>query len=686
VSLVIAVPPDSPVPHIPPAAPPTTTAAPATLAAVLAQLTEGVIVTDVAGRITFVNDAAARLHGVARLDVPPERYTETYHLLTEDGRPYPPTELPLARAVLRGESVLEARWRIRRPDGSEVLAVGSARPLIGDDGAQVGAVLTVRDDTARAKAQAALDVERRRLARVLEQAPVAVAVVRGRNVADLVYELVNPRYDEIVSRGRAPLGRRVLDVLPELEDAHIQVLQRVLDTREPFVATEYPVPLDRDGDGVVEDHFFSFVYHPLVEPDGTVGGLVAVGTEVTESVVARRHAEALADRLRESEARVRAQARQLETLAENATLALFVMDEHQRCTYMNPAAERLTGFTLGELQGKALHYYVHHTRPDGTPYPLEECPIDQAFPQNMREQGEETFVHKDGSFYQVAFTASPIRQEGRTVGTIIEVRDIRGEKARERERERLLAAEREARAEAETANRAKSEFLAVMSHELRTPLNAIGGYAELLEMELRGPVTPAQREDLDRIQRSQKHLLGLINEVLNYARLETGMLTYDLRPTALADVVATAVPLVEPQRRARGVTLDVALPDGDGARPPLALADRDKLQQILLNLLSNALKFTPEGGRVTLELVPVRDGARHGTVRVVDTGVGIPDDKLEAIFEPFVQVGRSLSSPREGTGLGLAISRDLARGMGGDLTVESTLGQGSTFTLTLPLA
>jgi PAS domain S-box-containing protein len=132
--------------------------------------------------------------------------------------------------------------------------------------------------------------------------------------------------------------------------------------------------------------------------------------------------------------------RQLQTLAENATLALFIMDEQQRCTYMNPAAERLTGYRLSELQGKALHYYVHHTRPDGTPYPLEECPIDQALPQNMREQGEEVFVHRDGHFYPVAFTASPIRDGGRTVGTIIEVRDITEEK---REREEAAARDRE---------------------------------------------------------------------------------------------------------------------------------------------------------------------------------------------------------------------------------------------------
>jgi signal transduction histidine kinase len=225
----------------------------------------------------------------------------------------------------------------------------------------------------------------------------------------------------------------------------------------------------------------------------------------------------------------------------------------------------------------------------------------------------------------------------------------------------------------------KGEFLAVMSHELRTPLNAIAGYAELMAMGIRGPVTDAQREDLERIQRSQRHLLLLINEVLNYARLESGAVTYDLKPTQVADVIAATVPLVEPQRKARGLELRLDLP-ADG-KVPAARADADKLQQILLNLLSNAVKFTPEGGCVTVKLRARRDG--RVAVRVCDTGVGIPADRLDAIFEPFVQVGRALNNPGEGTGLGLAISRDLARGMGGELTAQSELGSGSTFTLVL---
>jgi signal transduction histidine kinase len=232
------------------------------------------------------------------------------------------------------------------------------------------------------------------------------------------------------------------------------------------------------------------------------------------------------------------------------------------------------------------------------------------------------------------------------------------------------------RDEAQAANRAKSDFLAVMSHELRTPLNAISGYVQLLEMNIHGPLTDAQREALSRIGRSQLHLLRLVNDVLNLARIEAGRGEYASEDVAVDDVIAAVLPMIEPQAGGREQILDAGAPTG-----LVVKADRDRVEQILLNLLSNAVKFTPAGGRITVSAAAASNSV---VMRVADNGIGMPAEKLPTIFDPFVQVDASRTRPAEGTGLGLAISRDLARAMGGDLTVESEVGAGSTFTLVLP--
>ncbi len=251
-----------------------------------------------------------------------------------------------------------------------------------------------------------------------------------------------------------------------------------------------------------------------------------------------------------------------------------------------------------------------------------------------------------------------------------------------------------ARKDAEHANQVKTSFLTSMSHELRTPLNAILGYTELVAIGLRGPVTADQLDALGRIQTASKHLLGLINNVLNFAKLKSQEVRFVNVDGPVSEVLDGAASMVETQASAKGVAFVRTR-----CLPTLDLhGDPDKVLQILLNLLSNAIKFTDAGGSITLAAVPsdrrrrVRDAtsiSRSGSAAAVDltvrdTGRGIAAEHIKTLFEPFVQVGRRLTGTDEGTGLGLAISRDLARAMGGDITVVSTLGVGSTFTLTMP--
>ena len=233
------------------------------------------------------------------------------------------------------------------------------------------------------------------------------------------------------------------------------------------------------------------------------------------------------------------------------------------------------------------------------------------------------------------------------------------------------------RAAAEQANVAKAQFLAAMSHELRTPLNAIAGYVDLLELGVRGQLNRAQLEDLVRIRRNQRHLLGLINNILNFAKVEAGHLDYHIEEVTVDALLREVGPLIQPQREAKRLSYRF-----EGPTESLAVrADAEKVQQIVLNLLSNAVKCTPAGGEI---VVHAERQGENVSIHVRDTGCGIPPEKLEAIFEPFVQVDQRLTREGQGTGLGLAISRELSRAMRGDLTVVSRVGVGTQFTLTLP--
>jgi signal transduction histidine kinase len=283
-------------------------------------------------------------------------------------------------------------------------------------------------------------------------------------------------------------------------------------------------------------------------------------------------------------------------------------------------------------------------------------------------------VRKDGSSFWASVVLTTIRGAGGSLLGFAKVtRDLTERRAAQ---ERTIADARRIAA-AEASSRTKSEFLTAMSHELRTPINATMGYAELIELEIGGKVSEQHREYLARIRDSQEHLLQIINALLNFSRIAAGQLHYDLTAVPVLEVVGAVLAMVEPQAMKKGVTLDY----GPCPNDVIGIVDRGKAEQIVLNLLSNAVKFTPAGGHIALNC-----GARQDRVVVTvrDSGPGIPLEHQTSIFEPFVQLGRSLTSGHEGTGLGLAISRDLARAMGGDLTVESAAGHGATFTFALP--
>jgi PAS domain S-box-containing protein len=403
------------------------------------------------------------------------------------------------------------------------------------------------------------------------------------------------------------------------------------------------------------------------------------------------HREGLEKHLRQTVAALQERETELRDVLENAAEGIHLVGPDGIIQWANNSELDMLGYRPEEYIGRHIaEFHADRGVIDDLLARLSSGDAVHAYPARLS--------HKDGSIRHVLINSNVRFEDGKFLNTRCFTRDISAlheaslerEDAVERERVARSAAERamaeaeratadaeRARAVAEQANRAKSDFLAVMSHELRTPLNAIGGYAELMELGIQGPITPPQREALERIQRSQRLLLGLVNQVLNYARVESGNVRYTLTDVSLDDALRAAEGSISPQIRAKSIRYSYAGCDTNR----VVRADVEKLQQIVLNLLTNALKFTNAGGAIEVSTEQLEGAV---AVHVTDTGIGIAADKFEAIFDPFVQVDANYTRTRDGVGLGLAISRDLARGMGGELKIARSLeGAGSTFTLTL---
>ncbi|MBY0274078.1 PAS domain S-box protein [Candidatus Binatia bacterium] len=539
----------------------------------------------------------------------------------------------------------EVEYRIIRPDGGVRWIRHRGFPT-----RVPGQMVGISTDVTRLhEAETRLRTSEERFRGIYEHTPTAIVITdaSGR------FAECNPAYCALLGYGEEELREvPLVDLLhpADRENNRHQIARLRRGEIAHFeIENRY---VRKDGTPVWVHKFVSVIR----DASGAIAHLVALVTDMTERRRAQEEIVAQTDLLR--------------TITDNATTAIFMMDPAGRLTFMNPAAEAMTGLARDEVRGRVLHELVHHTRPDGSSYPMAECPIDRARPQGVDVRDhEDVFVRKDGTLFPVLVNARPVFGDDPSLGTVIEVRDISRQKELEAEHVRMMA-------ELQDASRRKDEFLAMLAHELRNPLAPIRNAAHVLRMV--SPGEPRIERAREIIDRQVVHMTRLIDDLLDVSRITRSKIELQKERLLLREVVENAVEASRPVLEAALHTIAV------NAGPDVWIeGDRARLVQVLTNLLTNAAKFTPRGGHVAL-LVTRRDGAVAISVR--DTGVGIPRDAQQRIFDLFQQENVSLERTHGGLGIGLTLVKRLVEMHGGTVAVASEgAGKGAEFTIVLPV-
>lgn len=348
---------------------------------------------------------------------------------------------------------------------------------------------------------------------------------------------------------------------------------------------------------------------------------------------------------------------------------VYLLDEKGNLAFMNPEAEHLLGFSESELLGKNMHDAIHHTKPDGSPFPAAECPANRTVTSGrIYRVNEDFFFRKDGTRFPVSFVATPILQDNKVAGSVSVFHDITRQKEAERE---LL----ESKNAAEEATKLKDKFISLVAHDLKTPLNNIIGYQKMLHKDADGKLEPSQKMMLEKAFTGAENLAYMIDELLDISRLQTGKIIPNKNPVDARTLASAALEKFSHPAAEKGIALVNNVPRG-----VFFSADFQLFSRVLQNLVSNAVKFSVRGGTVTIAL----SDRPPNTLVVTDTGVGVPPGILPDIFKHEEKTSTIGTAGEVGTGLGLPFSYDIMKAHGGTLWVESESGKGSSFYVSLP--